>query len=169
MQYQGLPFVYGFTQVGQGCGLVAPNAVAMTPQGAFWMSDFGNDFHSYVGGTLDNLQCPVRDRVVGNLNIAQLNKVHTAHNSLFNEVTWFYPSLNSVEIDSYVKYNYVENVWDYGVCGTNFLRTAWEDNDAYPLPMATDAAGFLYNHETGVDADGQPMDSFAQTGFYRAG
>jgi hypothetical protein len=165
MQYQGLPFVYGFTQVGQGCGLVAPKAVAMTPQGAFWMSDYGNDFHSYAGGTLDNLPCTVRDRVVGNINIAQLNKIFTAHNSLFNEVTWFYPSLNSTEIDSYVKYNYVENLWDYGLCGTSFVRTAWEDNDAYPLPMATDFNSFLYNHETGTDADGQPMDAFAETGF----
>jgi hypothetical protein len=165
MQYQGLPFVYSFTQVGQGCGLVAPKAVAMTPQGAFWMSDFGNDFHSYQGGTLDNLTCTVRDKVIGNINIAQLNKIFTAHNSVFSEVTWFYPSLNSTEIDSYVKYNYVENLWDYGLCGTSFVRTAWEDNDAYTLPMATDFNSFLYNHETGTDADGSPMDSFAETGF----
>jgi hypothetical protein len=165
MQYQGLPFVYSFTQVGRGCGLVSPKAVAMAPYGAYWMTDFGNGFHSYVGGTVGNLACTVRDKVVGNINIAQINKIFAANNSLFNEVTWFYPSLNSTEIDSYVKYNYAENVWDYGVCGTSFVRTAWEDNDAYPQPMATDLNSFLYNHEIGSDADGAPMDAFAQTGY----
>ncbi len=159
MQYVGLPFVYSFTQVGFGCGLIAPKAAASTPQGIFWMGESGN-FHAFAGSVAP-VECLVRDEIAGNINPAQSNKIFAAVNRAWNEVFWFYPSLNSVEIDSYVKYNYVEQLWDYG----RLSRTAWEDENNFPVPMAADAAGYLYNHETGTDADGTPMDSWAQTGY----
>lgn len=159
MQYVGLPFVYSFTQVGFGCGLIAPKAAASTPFGVFWMEEDAN-FFGYTG-SVEPIGCTVRDKVAGNINPAQLDKIFAGLNSQFNEVWWFYPSLSSTEIDSYVKYNYVEQVWDYG----KLTRTAWEDHENFPNPLATDANGFLYNHESGVDADGAPMDSFAQTGY----
>jgi hypothetical protein len=163
MQYQGLPFVYGFTQIGFGCGLVAPKAAASTPFGVFWMES-GFNFFVY-DGSVRPLDCLVRDKIFGNVNLTQINKIHAGLNSGFNEVFWFYPSLNSAEIDSYLKYNYVEHVWDYG----QLSRTAWEDHENFLFPMATDANGFLYNHEAGVDADGAPMDAFAQTGYMMLG
>jgi hypothetical protein len=159
MQYVGLPFVYSFTQVGFGCGLIAPKAAASTPFGVFWMEEDAN-FFAYNGSVVP-LDCTVRDQVYGNLNTLQLDKIFAALNSAWNEVFWFYPSLSSTEIDSYVKYNYVEKVWDYG----KLIRTAWEDHENFSVPMATDANSYLYNHETGVDADGAPMDSWAQTGY----
>lgn len=159
MQYVGLPFVYSFTQVGFGCGLIAPKAAASTPFGVFWMEQDVN-FFGY-NGSVEPIECTVRDEIFGNINLAQLDKVFAALDSQFNEVWWFYPSLASTEIDSYVKYNYAERLWDYG----KLTRTAWEDHENFPNPMATDANGFLYNHETGVDADGAPMDSWAQTGY----
>jgi hypothetical protein len=159
MQYVGLPFVYSFTQVGFGCGLIAPKAVASTPFGVFWMETSGN-FYSY-NGSVAPVECLVRDRIVGNINVAQSNKIFAALNSAWNEVFWFYPSLSSTEIDSYVKYNYAEQLWDYGT----LTRTAWEDHESFPVPMATDAESYLYNHETGTDADGMPMDSWAETGY----
>lgn len=159
MQYIGQPFIYGFTQVGFSCGLIAPKAAASTSKGVFWM-DIGANFFAY-NGTVMPLDCPVRDVIAKNLNTQQLDKIFTAQNSEFNEVSWFYASAGSTEIDSYVKYNYAENLWDFG----SLPRTAWEDHENFSTPMATDPNGFLYNHESGVDADNSPMDSFAQTGY----
>lgn len=163
MQYVGLPFVYSFTQVGFGCGLIAPKAAAATPGGVFWMESTGN-FYGYSGSVVP-LDCTVRDKVFGNINTAQSNKIFVALNSTWNEVWWFYPSLNSTEIDSYVKYNYVEQLWDYGL----LARTAWEDHKDFPNPLATDAGTYLYNQETGTDADGAPMDAWAETGYLAVG
>ncbi|MGO8916219.1 MAG: hypothetical protein ACLQJR_09955 [Stellaceae bacterium] len=159
MQYVGLPFVYSFTQVGFGCGLIAPKAAATTPFGVFWMESTGN-FYSY-NGSVAPVECLVRDQVFGNINTLQANKIFAAVNTAWNEVFWFYPSLNSIEIDSYVKYNYAEQVWDYGL----LARTAWEDHTNFPTPMATDLNNYLYAHETGTDADGMPMDAWGETGY----
>ncbi|HUC64573.1 MAG TPA: hypothetical protein VMA53_04035 [Stellaceae bacterium] len=159
MQYVGLPFVYSFTQVGFGCGLIAPKGAATTPFSVFWMTGDVN-FYSY-SGSVAPIECTVRDRIAGNINTLQLDKVFAAVDSQYNEVWWFYPSINSIEIDSYVKYNYVEQLWDYGL----LARTAWEDHKDFAYPMATDPNSFLYNHEFGVDADGTPMDSWAETGY----
>jgi hypothetical protein len=131
MQYVGLPFVYSFTQVGFGCGLIAPKAAVSTPQGIFWMEESGN-FYGYNGSVVP-VECLVRDRLVGNINTAQSNKIFAALNSAWNEIFWFYPSAPSTEIDSYVKYNYAEQLWDYGL----LTRTAWEDHETFPFPMAT--------------------------------
>lgn len=159
MQYVGLPFVYSFTQVGFGCGLIAPKAAASTPFGVFWMESTGN-FYTFNGSVVP-VECLVRDRVFGNINQTQANKIFAAVNTEWNEVFWFYPSLESAEIDSYVKYNYAEQLWDYG----SLARTAWEDHTNFPTPMATDPSSYLYVHETGTDADGSPMDVWAQTGY----
>lgn len=131
MQYVGLPFVYSFTQVGFGCGLIAPKAAASTPFGVFWMESSGN-FYGY-NGSVSPIECTVRDQVYGNINTQQPNKIFAGVNAAWNEVFWFYPSLNSTEIDSYVKYNYAEQLWDYG----KLARTAWEDSRNFPTPMAT--------------------------------
>ena len=38
---------------------------------------------------------------------------------------FFYPSSSSDEIDRYVIYNYLEQVWSIGTTEDNFARTAW--------------------------------------------
>ena len=57
--------------------------------------------------------------------------------------------------DSYVAYNYKDNVWFYG----NLERSAWLDSSLRSYPQATDQT-YLYNHELGNDADGSAMTSF---------
>ena len=37
--------------------------------------------------------------------------VYAEHNTLYNEVNWFYPKSGSDQIDRCVTYNYGENVW----------------------------------------------------------
>ncbi len=57
-------------------------------------------------------------------------------------------------IDRYIIYNYEEGVWSIG----QLNRSAWIDEGIFNNPMAT-SSGYLYNHETGNDDDGSPMDN----------
>mgnify|MGYP003341435643 FL=1 len=69
----------------------------------------------------------------------------------FTEVIWFYCTANSNEIDRYVVFNYLENIWYYG----QLERTAWIDSGVFNNPLALDN-GWVYQHESGTD-DGQPL------------
>jgi hypothetical protein len=54
-------------------------------------------------------------------------------------------------------FNYEEGVWAIG----SLNRSAWLDEGIFTDPMATyttSDVGYLYNHESGNDADGSPMD-----------
>ncbi len=102
------------------------------------------------------IPCTVWDFIFQNINTANAWKVRCAPNSVFNEVTWFFPSTNSTENDSYVKYNVIENTWDCGLMN----RTAWMDISVVGNPMGTDSGGFLYQHETGVLTPGAGAPSF---------
>ncbi len=63
------------------------------------------------------------------------------------------------EPDSYVTYNYQENIWTIGTLD----RTAWSDSfGARGVPFALDSNGKLYNHEIGNSADGQNMNAFIE-------
>ena len=55
------------------------------------------------------------------MNLDQRELVTAALNSQYNEVWWFYPSLDSTEVDKYVVFNYEEKVWYFGT----LARTAW--------------------------------------------
>ena len=141
-QYVGQPFVYGFEKVGSGCGLISPQAVAVTDNMAVWMSRSG--FFVY-DGYVRPLPCDVSDYIFRNLNITEVAKVYAVHNSAFGEVWWFYPSEASNEIDSYVVYNYRENHWAIGV----LARTAGTDRNVFLQPMMVGTDGYIYEHEIG--------------------
>ncbi len=116
-----------------------------------------------IGGSVRPVLCPVWDKIFGDLDTTNSDKAFTASNSLFNEAMYFYPSLSgaTTEIDSYVKHNVFENLWDYG----SLVRTAWIDESVFGNPIAVDGNGVLQQHEVGYDNDGTPIDSFAQSGY----
>ena len=63
------------------------------------------------------------------------------------------------ENDSYVTYNYAENIWTIG----SLARTVWSDSfGARGNPFAFDSGGELYNHEIGTSADNQDMTAFIE-------
>lgn len=63
------------------------------------------------------------------------------------------------ENDSYVTYNYAENIWTIG----SLDRTVWSDSfGARGNPFAFDINGELYNHEIGTSADNQNMTAFIE-------
>jgi hypothetical protein len=167
MQYIGFPLVYGFTEIGRGCGLIGQNAVGVLAGKVYWMSF--NQLYVYDGSSVQVIPCTVWDKLFYNLNYLQAAKIIAAPNSFFNEMGFCYPSnTGSGEVDSRVTYNAVEGTWTFDPPNA-IIRTAWVDDSAAINPLGVDENGIIQAHETSPDANGQPMLSFAQTGYFKIG
>ena len=144
MQYLGPPFTFGINTVSENITVAGPLSAVAIEDNVFWMG--AEEFYVY-GGTVQRLPCTVRDYVFSNINTDQLAKVTASTNTAFSEIWWFYPSASSEENDSYVVYNYQQQVWYYGT----MARTCWLDRgvDQYPVAASTDHV--LYYQELGLD------------------
>lgn len=161
MQYVDLPFVYQFNELGNGCGLIGRKAAGSINGLVYWMSQ--SSFFRLGANGVEPVACPIWDVIFQDLDETNLNKIQFAANSRFGEVAWYYPTKgNGGEINAYVKYNLLLNQWDYG----ELQRTAWINQSVLGPPIGADAAGYLYQHETSQNADGQPMNSYFQTGYF---
>ena len=149
MQFIGPPFTFGINLINEGTGLIGPKAAITTPSGVYWMSY--NNFYSYTG-SVQTLPCSVHNYVFNDINLIQSFKIHAFTIKDKSEVGWFYCSSGSNEIDRYVIYNYVENIWFYG----QLVRTAWLDSGIENYPRAV-ANAYLYQQEKGFNDDGSPM------------
>ena len=166
MQYVGLPFIYGFNKISTNCGAISQKSVGTLNNVVYWMSQ--KQFFIMTGNGVTPMPCSVWDAVFQNLNTNYVNNIRCAVNTQFNEVMWFYPSLNSTgENDSYVKYNTVLQCWDLG----GFGRTAWIDQSVLGPPIGSGPDNWIYQHEIGNDAPvngtSQPMLTSMQTGFFQ--
>ena len=153
MTFVGQPFTFSVNLVNEGVGLVGPNAMINTPKGVFWMDKKG--FYTYTGA-IQQLPCTVDAHVFNDLEEIQTYQIFGFLNKAFDEVGWFYCSSGETVIDKYVVYNYEDNLWSIG----ELTRTAWLDEGIFTDPIATYSSsdvGYLYNHETGNDADGSAM------------
>jgi len=149
MQFIGPPFTFAVNLINEGIGLVGPKAAITAPQGIYWMSY--NNFYIY-NGSVQTIPCTVHNYVFGDINLGQSFKFNAFTISDKSEVGWFYCSSSSTEIDRYVIYNYIENLWIYG----SLTRTAWLDAGIENYPRAVNG-GYLYQQETGFNDDGSPM------------
>lgn len=160
MQNVGQPIVFGFNQVGSGCGLVGQHACGTLNGNVYWMGP--NNFFMLGTSGVTPIPCSVWNFVFQNINTAQLSKVRCAVNSLFNEVSWFFPATGATENTLYVKLNTTEQEWDYGALG----RSAWIDVTVLGNPIGADLLGNIYQHDTGYNAGTIAMDSSFQTGYW---
>ena len=137
MQFIGTPFTFSIRQVGSNCGSIGQNAAVFVDTNVYWMSDEGGFF--LYDGSVKKLPCLVEDFVFKTLNGSPgLNynagqQVYSAHNSLFSEIIWFYPSAGSNFVDRMVCYNYQSSVWTTGT----LARTSYTDKVIFDRPFAT--------------------------------
>jgi hypothetical protein len=143
LRYVGAPFEYSINRIGM-TSLAAPYAVVSANDVVFWMGS--NGFFQW-DGRIAGLPCTVKDFVFNDINLNQAEKIVSGSNMSFNEVWWFYPSLNSSENDRYVLYNYNEKVWSVGT----LARTAWIDRGLEDFPRAASPDQYIYFHEFGQD------------------
>ena len=170
IQFVGPPFTFSVKQVGTNCGLIGQNALSYSDGIVFWMSGEGGFFA--FDGTVKSLPCLVEDFVFSTdadnlgINFNATDIVYAEHNTLFNEVNWFYPKSGSEQIDRVVTYNYGEQVWTTG----SLARTSYVDTGVFDVPYATEynktatpvfpdiqgitnrfGASTYYAHEVGTD------------------
>ena len=169
IQYVGPPYTFSVRQVGTNCGLVGMNALSYSNGVVFWMSGEGGFF--MYDGTVKAIPCLVEDFVfttTGNnlgINYNSSQLIFAEHNTLYNEISWFYPASGSEQINRCVVYNYAENVWTT----SSLARTSYIDTGVYDSPYATEynktalpnfpiqgitntyGASTYYAHETGTD------------------
>ena len=180
MQFLGVPYTFGFQQLGTNCGALSNNAAVDVNGVAYWMSP---DSFFVFDGTVKKVPCSVQDAVFQNYNYVQRSLIYCGLNTEFNEVTWFYPTLNSNVIDAYVTYNYLENCWHQGT----MARTTWRDRGVYQLPIATEWApnsttnaypsvsgltagvSIVYSQEYGANGNGSAISSFVESAFFDIG
>ena len=165
MRYSGAPFIFSFNEIMQGPSMISPNAAINADNKVFFM-DRGS-FYVHTG-TIQTLPCAVQDYIFSDINLGQAYKVFGTSNVDQNEIIWFYPSEDSTEIDRYVIFNYLENLWSVGTTDDNFTRTAWIEANSLDYPIAagktTDSdTNYLYDQEFGNDADGSAMTAFIET------
>ena len=162
LQFTGTADVFSLQELNNNISLMGPNAVTTANGITFWM---GHDkFYAYTG-RVETLPTTLWTHVFTNFNFESSANVYAGTNEGFNEVWWFYPSGSSAENDSYVVYNYVEQIWYYGT----IERTAWSDSGLREYPQGIDSSGQLYDHEDGNDADGVAMDAYIQSADFDIG
>jgi len=168
MRFVGTPFTFAFEQVGTNCGLIGQNAAVEVDGAAYWMSD--NGFFRYTG-KLESMDCLVEDYVYDDLNTTSNQLVYCGINNLFGEITWFYPTAASNNVNRAVTYSYLDSTAKRPIWFTNasglFPRTTWEDSAVFGLPHATkynagddacfdvkgntDGTTIYFEHEIGVN------------------
>lgn len=159
-QYVGLPFIYGFTNVG-ATNLLHPDSIATFAGKAVWLDRTG--FRIYAGGLISDLECPILSDIWQDMDESfGPIRIHGAHNGTFPEIWWFYPSTGETECNKYVAWNYLTNTW---VRGT-LTRSAMYPADVNARPFMADANGHVYEHENGWTNAGSPRysDIFIESG-----
>jgi hypothetical protein len=186
IQYVGPPFTFSVRQVGTNCGLIGQNALSYSNGNVFWMSGEGSFF--VYDGTVKAMPCSVEDFVfttTGNnlgINYNSSLLIYCEHNTLYNEINWFYPASGSEQINRCVTFNYGENCWTT----SSLARSSYIDQGVFDLPYATQynktatpnfpiqgitnkyGASTYYEHEKGTDQVNSTgttsIDAFIQSG-----
>jgi len=165
MKFVGQPFTFSFEQVGTNCGLVGKNACIEVDGSAYWMSE--NGFFTY-DGQLKSMPCLVEDDVYDDINLVSRDLINAGLNNLFGEISWFYCTTNSNQINRVVTYNYLDSTPKRPIWTTGTLpRAAWQDSAVFERPHATyydpssnssydvtgntDGCTIYYQQETGTD------------------
>lgn len=167
LQFLGTTDVFGLQQYADDITIAGPRSRTSASNVVYWM---GKDkFYAY-SGRVDTLPCPLVDHVFDDMNADQRDQIVAGTNEKWDEVWFFYPSQASSYNDRYVVYNYVAQIWFFGT----MPRSAWLDSRLFPGPMGADGGstnkdGVLFSQETGVDANGEAMESFIQSNDFDLG
>lgn len=156
-RYIGLPFVWQIQSLDETIGIIAPMARCSVKGMAFWMGQ--ENFYLYRGGTVEVIpansqkQSTCLKYVYDDINWGQKSKIFAWYNKQFNEVWFHYPSANSLEPDRVVRVNLLDFTWWIDTMN----RTAAEYPNVKLVNPRLINIGQLYQHEYGVNADGQPL------------
>lgn len=164
MRFIGAPFIYSFSPVAENVSIISPKAGIAAADAVFFMDREG--FYVYRGA-VQRLPCSVLDYVFSNLQFDQRFKIYATTNPDDSEVTWYYPvGSASADITNYVTYNYLEDNWSIGTLDRGAYIHA--PTKEHPVAASNDVvnvnSNYLYTHEFGHSADGEPLNAFVASG-----
>jgi len=162
MRFVGAPFIYSFSPVAENVSMISPKAGVAAADSVFFMDREG--FYVYRG-SVQRLPCSVLNYVFSNLQFQQRFKIFATTNPDDSEVTWYYPvGTPSADITNYVTYNYLEDNWSIGTLDRGAYIHA--PTKEYPVAASNSLTSdnYLYIHEFGHTADGEPLNAFVASG-----
>lgn len=160
MQYIQPPLVYGFQPIGINCGADGPHSVGILGGRVFWKSQ--NQFMTLgLGGTPEQLQCPVWDQVFPDQdNAAQSIPVVCQTDTYYGEVGWIVHHTGGTFVR--VRLQVATGAWT--IDAPYYPETAWIDQSAFGPPIAGRADGSVTQHDIGKDAFNSALAWSATTG-----
>lgn len=162
---QDTTYVFGFTLLGAGSGLIGSNAVCRASDGAvYWLSS-NREFMVWRGGTPQIVPCPNRDWLFDLLEASQEELIYAGLNDKFSEIWWFFPDADAGENSRYLAYNYLEGHWTLGT----FDITAWVARGSGEFPLAAHADGTLKIQEYGATDNGSAFTAHVESSLFDAG
>ena len=189
MRFVGPPDTFGFSIVSEGVELASGRAAIDVANVVYFMGP--DKFYAYTG-VVSPIVCPIEKDIFQSLNREFKGKIFSGLNYEFGEVMWFYPEKGSAEPTSYVAFNYLENTWysgrfdmsefsDFGASSNTYNRTSWLDSKTrseslsgyikqvdYDSLPSVKKSGIMI-HESGQSGQGQPIESFLESGFFEVG
>jgi hypothetical protein len=139
IQFVGSPYTFSIRKVGSNCGCIGQHAIAFVNGAVWWMGDSGG-FNMY-DGTVKDVDSLIEDFVFTTkgtdnlgINYSAGDIIYAGLNTLFTEISWFYPKAGSTQVDRVATINYAENTWTTG----SLARTTWEDSKVFKFPYATE-------------------------------
>lgn len=150
MRYTGPPSIFSLKLISLNVNLISRNSQIAVGDEVYFM---GSDSFYRYKGQISKILCTVSNHVFDNINSSQLAKVYACQDFRFSEVTWFYPSANSFEVNMYVTYNYLEQVWTTGSLDMNEITTTGSET----------SEGRNRTAWLGTSMERKPMSSFVKT------
>ena len=148
-RYIGPPFVFSFERVGTACGAISRKAAVDVDQGVFWMGQRG--FFTFAGNIVQEVPCQVHDYVFDDFNREQQSQVWAWSNTEYGEIWWFYASQDSLDINRYVAFDYIEGHWTIG----ELNRTAGVSRGVFKHPfLLNGSASYTTTYTVTVADDG---------------
>lgn len=146
--------LYSFTKLGEDCGLIGPNAVAIKNQRAVWLTLDLQVMTVALGGEPATIENPMRDELEANLAPVQRDKIVLSTVAAFNEVWIFYPDNRDGLENSRAQFFSLKDGW---WSKAKLARTAFIDAGPASYPLGVDPDGRVFWHERGQSADGDAI------------
>jgi hypothetical protein len=158
--------------VGSGCGLIGPLAVVEKDGKAYWMTPQGG-YYDYNGSSAGEMPSGCRNFVSNSLDRTQQFKVVCTYDAEWNGVEWRYPN-NATEVNAYIRLDL--NSVSSSSSTVSDPRAGWSigtsvfsdkcDRSVYPNPIGYGLDNTVYWAESGLSADGAPIDRKLETAWF---
>jgi hypothetical protein len=141
-----------FELVANECGLIAPNAVTVVNQVAYWLSP-SLQFYMFVPGMLPQIvPCRIRKDFTDYLDRSQIDKIACTNVGKYGEVWWFYPDARDGDECSRFLLMSGPDLWSKGTLARSAVGDFTGDR-----PVMVSPDGISYRHEDGTTADGEDI------------